>query len=214
YYWRWDPKFISAVDIADAGPIEAAAAKLTLPTLSIHGGGSEIVRAEAVARLRDLLPTAEFVEIEGAGHLVASDSIDAFNAALIEFLERRVPREPISFEAGADSRTLRDALGCFGTGVIIACTLDGEGHPAGLTANSFTSVSLDPPLILFCVARTASTLDAFDAADCFSVNVLHIGQQPTSQRFAKRGEDRFEGTPWETWDTGVPIISGSLASIE
>jgi len=214
YHWRWDPRAVDAIDLGNLDYLEPAVRALSLPVLLMHGAQSPVVTNAAMTRLRELVPAAESVEIEGAGHFVAADRLEAFNAALIEFLERRLPRAPLSYESGSDARVLRDALGCFGTGVIIAATLDEAGQPVGLTANSFTSVSLDPPLVLFCLAATAGSLPAFDKAQAYSVNVLHIGQQPTSMRFAKRGEARFEVTPWEQWETGAPIISGSLASIE
>jgi flavin reductase (DIM6/NTAB) family NADH-FMN oxidoreductase RutF/pimeloyl-ACP methyl ester carboxylesterase len=214
YFWRWDPRFLDGFDIADNARMERAARSLKLPTLVVHGVQSEVITDDAIARFRELMPSAEFAEIEGAGHLVANERLDAFNAVLLEFLERRIPRAPLGFEEGSDPRILRDALGCFGTGVIIATTLDGQANPVGLTVNSFTSVSLDPPLILFCIDAKAASLSAFEQASNFAVNVLHIGQQPASARFAKRGELRFEVTPTEIWETGVPIISSSLASFE
>lgn len=115
---------------------------------------------------------------------------------------------------GADSRTLRDALGCFGTGVTVVSTLDRAGEPVGLTANSFTSVSLDPELLLVCLNRRASTLQHFEQGEAFAVNVLHIDQLDVARRFAASGEDRFADTEWETWSTGVPILTGSLANFE
>src|SRR5580704_2656070 len=76
----------------------------------------------------------------------------------------------------------------------------------GLTANSFTSVSLDPPLLLVCLARTSNSLPILEKRENFAVNVLHIGQQPTSTLFARKDEERFTLTPCENWETGVPII--------
>ena len=139
---------------------------------------------------------------------------EALEAALVDFLERRLPREPIHYRAGSDPRTLRDALGCFATGVTVVTTRDADGRPLGLTANSFTSVSLDPPLILFCLAKTSGSLERFAEAGHFAVNVLHIGQQPVSSLFARRAEDRFRDVAWETWDTDAPILTGCLASFE
>ena len=95
----------------------------------------------------------------------------------------------------------------------VVTTRDETGQPVGLTANSFSSVSLDPPLILFCLARSSTNVDRFRQAAHFAINVLHIGQQPTSGVFARSG-DRFQDVAWETWDTGVPILSGALASFE
>jgi flavin reductase (DIM6/NTAB) family NADH-FMN oxidoreductase RutF/pimeloyl-ACP methyl ester carboxylesterase len=213
FFWKWDPGFLT-FDASALDSLDRTAAALTLPTLVMHGAQSEIVTESEVARFRALMPAAEFVEVEDAGHFPAADRFEAFNAALLEFLERRVPRTPITFETGSDPRTLRDALGCFSTGVVIATTLDAEGQPQGLTANSFTSVSLDPPLVLFCLAKTARTLPAFAGSETFALNVLHIGQQPDSVRFAKRAEDRFVASAFETWETGAPILSGSLCAIE
>jgi flavin reductase (DIM6/NTAB) family NADH-FMN oxidoreductase RutF len=133
---------------------------------------------------------------------------------LLEFLERRQPREAMEFKAGSDPRTLRDAMGCFATGITIVTALDPAGTPVGLTANSFTSVSLDPPLLLVCIANTAGTAPVLRDAAHFGVNVLQIGQQPASNRFAARGEDRFANQPWAPGQTGVPLLGGSLVSFE
>lgn len=142
------------------------------------------------------------------------DPVEAENAALLGFLERQAPREAMVYQAGSDPRTLRDALGCFATGVTVVTTLDEAGQPVGLTANSFSSVSLDPPLILFCLARSSTNVERFRQAEHFAINVLHIGQQPTSGVFARSQADRFQDVAWETWDTGAPILSGALASFE
>jgi len=142
------------------------------------------------------------------------DPVEAFDTALVGFLEKNAPREAVVYHSGSDARTLRDALGCFATGVTVVTTRDGAGSPIGLTANSFSAVSLDPPLILFCLAKTSSNLARFRAAEHFAINVLHIGQQPTSGVFARSTEDRFQDVAWESWDTGAPILSGSLASFE
>ena len=75
-------------------------------------------------------------------------------------------------------------------------------------------MSLDPPLILFCLARSSTNVDRFRRAEHFAINVLHIGQQPTSGVFARSQADRFQDVAWETWDTGAPILSGALASFE
>ncbi len=211
----WDPRMLAGIDVEQVVPrLMQAAARVTVPTLIVRGSESALSTTDAVEELAHSIAGAEVTEIEGASHLVASDRGDALNAVLLDFLERRVPREAPEYRAGSDPRTLRDALGCFGTGVTVVTTLDAQGGPVGLTANSFTSVSLDPPLLLVCLARTAGSLPAFEAHANFGVNVLHIGQQLTSGRFAGRGEDRFAATPWEAWETGIPILRSSLASFE
>lgn len=113
-----------------------------------------------------------------------------------------------------DARALRDAFGCFTTGVTIVTTCTADGAPAGFTANSFASVSLDPPLVLMCVDLGANSLSALDASGVFVVNVLHAGQQETARRFAMRDADKFEATAYETWETGAPVLSGSMANFE
>jgi len=118
------------------------------------------------------------------------------------------------YRSGSDERTLRDALGSFATGVTVVTCVDGEGRPFGLTVNSFTSVSLDPPLLLVCISRRARCRTALAEATHFAVNVLQTGQQPASIRFSTRDEDRFGATPWSTGETGAPLLMDSLAVFE
>lgn len=197
---------------AAAQRIITAAPGLRLPVLFVMGEGSQTAD-NPCQQFAALLPESEFVEIGEAVRVVA-DAPEEFNGVLIDFLERRVPRVNPEFRAGSDARTLRDALGLFATGVTIVTTYDADGKPVGLTANSFTSVSLDPPLLLVCIANGARCLPCFEANDRFAVNVLQIGQQPASDRFARRGEDRFAETPWEKGEFGSPVLTGSLTSFE
>ena len=118
------------------------------------------------------------------------------------------------YRSGHDPRTLRDALGCFATGVTVVTCLNGEGHPAGLTVNSFTSVSLDPPLLLVCIAREAASAAALTSAANFAVNVLQTGQQPASIRFSTRAEDRFGVNDWTRGEFGAPVLEESLSVFE
>ena len=118
------------------------------------------------------------------------------------------------YRSGHDPRTLRDALGCFATGVTVVTCLGGDGKPAGLTVNSFTSVSLDPPLLLVCLHKMAASATALTQASHFAVNVLQTGQQPASIRFSTRDEDRFGGTPWSCGEAGAPILEESLGVFE
>jgi len=110
-----------------------------------------------------------------------------------------------------DARHLRDAFGTFATGVTIITARGIDGVRVGLTANSMTSVSLDPPLLLFCPARTASALPTLRATGRFAVNVLAAGQATVADRFARRGVDRFAGATWHDRD-GLPMLDGALAS--
>ncbi|MBY9067613.1 flavin reductase family protein [Hyphomonas sp. WL0036] len=193
--------------------LAAMAAQGGIPVLIATGATREQTSSVGPSELPDS-SSVEAVEIGSEQPLSLSDRIDTFSAVLVDFLERRLPRTTPEYRLGSDARTLRDALGCFATGVTILTTLDASGAPVGLTANSFTSVSLDPPLLLACISATASSAVSFEGAAHFAVNVLHIGQQPASQRFARRGEDRFGETAWEPGLHGTPIISGSLATFE
>jgi flavin reductase (DIM6/NTAB) family NADH-FMN oxidoreductase RutF len=112
------------------------------------------------------------------------------------------------------SEEFRRACGRFATGVTIATVLDAQGLPHGLTVNSFTSVSLDPPLISICLGHAVTVIDAFRESKYFGINVLLDEQQALSDRFARKGEDRFNGVEWYRGETGAPLLPGVLAAIE
>ena len=114
----------------------------------------------------------------------------------------------------ADGRALRDAFGCFTTGVTVVTTCAPDGRQVGFTVNAFSSVSLDPPLALVCVGLNASSLPFLEQAGKFSVNVLHADQEGMARRFTVKSADRFEGLECETWDQGVPILPGCMANFE
>jgi len=114
-----------------------------------------------------------------------------------------------------DSRAFRNALGCFATGITVVTTLCPDGHRVGVTVNSFSSVSLDPPLVLFSLGRASQAYDFFVQGKAFAVNILAEDQKTLSDRFSRRDlQERWEGVGVELWDTGVPILSGCLANIE
>ena len=216
YEWRGDPRVLAASNLPDMEErLTAAASRIAAPVTLIRGSLNETVSNEVMEKLKALIPGSEVVEIDGAGHYAASDREDDFNAILIDFLERQAPRAPLTFIAGSEARILRDALGCFATGVTIVTTMNADNEPIGLTANSFTSVSLDPPLILFSLAKTSANLETFEKAGKFAVNVNHIGQQPAAGKFASRGVARFDGVDWALREAGgSPILAGSLASFD
>jgi flavin reductase (DIM6/NTAB) family NADH-FMN oxidoreductase RutF len=105
-----------------------------------------------------------------------------------------------------DSKEFRNALGQFATGVTVITTLDKDGNKAGMTANSFSSVSLDPMLVLWSLAKTAKTFDAFNEAERFAIHVLNSEQQAISNQFASRCDDRFEGINHTAGHGGVPVL--------
>jgi flavin reductase (DIM6/NTAB) family NADH-FMN oxidoreductase RutF len=121
---------------------------------------------------------------------------------------------PAEYRTGCDPRTLRDALGCFATGVTVVTCLDDAGKPVGLTVNSFTSVSLEPPLLLVCIDKKAASAEAMLSARNFAVNVLQTGQQPASIRFSTRHEDRFGPNDWSPGELGAPVLKQSVGVFE
>ena len=110
-----------------------------------------------------------------------------------------------------DPRALRDAFGAFTTGVTVVTTVDDDGEPSGFTANSFTSVSLDPPLVLVCIDRLASRYDTFSASTRFAVNVLSESQRELSKTFAMPSENRFAGVRWSKGPNGSPVLEDVAA---
>jgi flavin reductase (DIM6/NTAB) family NADH-FMN oxidoreductase RutF len=113
-----------------------------------------------------------------------------------------------------DSAAFRQACGKFATGITIVTVMGPDGLPHGMTVNSFTSVSLEPPLVLVCIDRKAAILPKLQAARYFGINVLAEEQQALSTQFARRGTDRFESVPWFAGELGVPLLDGALAHYE
>jgi flavin reductase (DIM6/NTAB) family NADH-FMN oxidoreductase RutF len=113
-----------------------------------------------------------------------------------------------------DARRFRSILGHFATGVVAITAIDPEtGRPTGLAANSFTSVSLDPALVSFCVAHTSTTWPRLRTAERHCVNILSAPQRDVCLQFASRGE-KFAGLEWTESPSGEPVIDGALAWLE
>ncbi|MEJ5059347.1 MULTISPECIES: flavin reductase [unclassified Pseudomonas] len=110
-----------------------------------------------------------------------------------------------------DGRALRDAFGSFATGVTIVTTAGSGGVDIGLTANSFSSVSLDPPMVLWSLARTSLNMDAFRNSGHFAVHILSADQEALSGRFASKGIDRFEGLALDRGPDGIPMLPDCMA---
>ena len=205
----FDPLLADAMPLAGVGArVKAAADKLALPVMLIRADDAGVAPHGMAASDIDV------VAIAGNALIAGSEGSELLNGLLLDFLERRFPLAPPEYREGSDARTFRDALGCFATGITIVTAMAPDGKPIGLTANSFTSVSLDPPLLLVCIANSAGSAAVLEQAERFAVNVLQIGQQPTSNRFAGRGEDRFAATPWVVGEFATPVLTGSLASFE
>jgi flavin reductase (DIM6/NTAB) family NADH-FMN oxidoreductase RutF len=119
--------------------------------------------------------------------------------------------------SGFTSKEFRSAVGSFATGVTVVTTR-GEEHAYGMTANAFSSVSLDPPLVLVCVISPSEGSDHIKRNNCFAVNVLHAEQEPISRYFASRdrprGRDAFREVPHRIAASGSPILDGAIGYLD
>jgi flavin reductase (DIM6/NTAB) family NADH-FMN oxidoreductase RutF len=113
-----------------------------------------------------------------------------------------------------DVNDFRRACGLWGTGVSIVTTCDAEGRPFGLTMNAVSSLSLAPPMLLVCVDRGSDTLAPMTQSRVFCVNVLAREQEALSNRFAKKGQDKFSDVAFTPGSTGAPVLAGTLVSFE
>jgi 4-hydroxyphenylacetate 3-hydroxylase, reductase component len=117
-------------------------------------------------------------------------------------------------DAEFDARALRNALGHYTTGVTIVTTRTPDGGHTGVTVNSFTSVSLDPPLVLFCLATRSSLLSAFEQAGHFAINVLAKDQQALSNRFARPSSNTWTDVKYRIGSEGCALLAGTLGAFE
>jgi flavin reductase (DIM6/NTAB) family NADH-FMN oxidoreductase RutF len=113
-----------------------------------------------------------------------------------------------------DSREIRNIMGHFATGVTIVTTRDSAGSPFGLTVNSFTSLSLNPPLVVVCIDKAAQCYSCFEESKVFAVNVLSEDQEELSSRFATKGIEKFGEIKWHRGENNVPLLDGSIGTIE
>jgi flavin reductase (DIM6/NTAB) family NADH-FMN oxidoreductase RutF len=113
-----------------------------------------------------------------------------------------------------DSREFRDALGQFATGVCVVTASPEGWEPFGMTVNSFASVSLDPPLVLWSLQNDSEMFDAFDKTSRFGVNILRADQQDLSNQYAKKGDHSLTAEHFEMGDSGTPVMPASLVSME
>jgi flavin reductase (DIM6/NTAB) family NADH-FMN oxidoreductase RutF len=113
-----------------------------------------------------------------------------------------------------DPRDFRNALGTFATGVTIITAVAPDGRPYGLTCNSFASVSLNPPLVLWSLGLYSSSLGAFQNASHFAVNVLGVSQQELANKFAKSSDDKFAGVAWTPGLGKAPLLADCVANFQ
>ena len=113
-----------------------------------------------------------------------------------------------------DGREFRDALGCFATGVCVITANPQDGQPFGLTVNSFASVSLDPPLVLWSLQNNSEMFDAFEKTQHWAVNILRSDQQDLSTQYAQKGDHKLDAEHFQMAPSGMPILPQTLVSFE
>ncbi|HYW55578.1 MAG TPA: flavin reductase family protein [Polaromonas sp.] len=111
-------------------------------------------------------------------------------------------------------REFRAALGMFATGVTIVTTRDPSGELVGLTANSFNSVSLEPPLVLWSLAQAAGSMPALSTGSHYAINILAADQKELAERFSARRDGRWVGVEWTEGKSGSPLLTGAAATFE
>ncbi|MDE3177864.1 MAG: alpha/beta fold hydrolase [Pseudomonadota bacterium] len=179
----------------------ARLAELAVPALFLTGAEDPNSTPAMSAAMARLAPQGRLVVMPGMRHMMALTHADAVNRELRGFLASLESR-PAPF----DPRAFRKALGGFLTGVTVVATVQPDGTPRGFTANSFTSVSLDPPLVLVCIAKTAASCPIFSAAEGFSVNILAEHQADVSGLFASKSPDKFGAVAWRRGPAGNPVL--------
>lgn len=120
---------------------------------------------------------------------------------------------PVSAPA-LDVAAFRNALGRFATGITVVTAAAPDGTPVGLTVNSFNSLSLEPPLVLWSLGNQSAYRTVFEQASHYAIHILTADQEELSQRFAMRQEDRFAGLDWQPGPGGAPLLSGCCATFE
>ncbi|MDW3094636.1 MAG: flavin reductase family protein [Gammaproteobacteria bacterium] len=113
-----------------------------------------------------------------------------------------------------DNQVFKKAMSRFPSGVVIVTTISSSGKKHGFTASAFSSLSLDPPLILVCLANTADCFEPFVTCDKFAVNVIGHQQHELAFKFATKGVDKFDGGEFDDGKSGLPIISNSIFTLE
>ncbi|ACL38083.1 flavin reductase domain protein FMN-binding [Pseudarthrobacter chlorophenolicus A6] len=180
--------------------------------------------------LRGVPPTGRVVETRGSNALTLRDGRIAHEQVTWDAVELLahvgIPSLSSAFEDETPEVVVDNLSGNlpldimkgfnrqFITGVTVVTTVDEEGTPRGLAANSYASISLDPPLVLVCVQKTSSTYPALFQSSHFGINILSNNQLGTVQTFASKTPDKFADLEWHTGPNGVPLIDGSAASLE
>lgn len=121
-----------------------------------------------------------------------------------------IPDDP---ESAARARRFRDVLGLFASGVTVVTSIS-DGSPVGMTCQSFSSVSLEPPLVMFCPAKTSRAWPLMQRAGFFCVNILAADQADVSNAMATKGTDKYDGISWRPATTGAPLLDGVVGYVD
>jgi crotonobetainyl-CoA:carnitine CoA-transferase CaiB-like acyl-CoA transferase len=180
------------------------------------------IRVDPHVKSRGMLLEIPHAEQEKKPWVVAGNPLKFSNAAtpvpaspphLGEHTDHFRSEMPVTSVSDLDRRALRNVFGSFATGVTVVTTRQKDGTPRGFTANSFTSVSLDPPLVLVCVAKSAFSCAAFCEAPHFAVNILSEDQKALSGLFASQASDKFDQASWQPGAANTPLLDGALANL-
>ncbi|WP_170479890.1 alpha/beta fold hydrolase [Ruegeria arenilitoris] len=178
--------------------------RLTVPALFATGELDPNSTPAMSAAMAKAAPLGTYVSLDGERHVMTFDAPDRVNNVLREFWkDQQMPQ--------FDPREFRRALGTFVTGVTVVTTESETGEKRGFTANSFTSVSLDPPLVLVCLSKTSSSLEIFEQATSYVINVLTEDQKHISNQFASKVPDKFLGIETRRETTASPVIADTAA---
>ncbi|MBM2712888.1 alpha/beta fold hydrolase [Mesorhizobium caraganae] len=187
-------------------------AELAAPALFITGSEDRNSTPAMSAAMARLAPRGQCLVLSGERHMMTIASPEKVTQHITAFLDAEKDASAKTETAPAfDPGEFRRALGSFLTGVTIVTTIGAEGEPRGFTANSFTSVSLEPPLVLVCIAKKALGHSAFSTSKGFAINILSESQKAESGIFASKAADKFAAVAWKSGQTGNPLIDGSLA---
>ena len=187
------------------GPLNTMADIASDPHVSARGMLAQVVGPDRTGRPWTVAANPLRFGAHPQGGLAPPPALGADNALLTE-AQAQTPADTET------RRNLRDAFGRFATGVTVVTTRQPDGIPRGFTANSFTSVSLDPPLLLICVGKAALSCETFAKADHFTVNILSDAQKDVSGLFASQSAEKFDIAKWRPDIHGMPVIDDALAS--
>jgi flavin reductase (DIM6/NTAB) family NADH-FMN oxidoreductase RutF/pimeloyl-ACP methyl ester carboxylesterase len=192
-------------------------ANLAMPALFMTGSDDKNSSPAMSAAMARLAPHGRCLILDGERHMMAIASPEKVVRHIAAFLEGDHATKTsgkAEMDSAFDTGEFRRALGSFLTGVTIVTTIGPDGEPRGFTANSFTSVSLDPPLVLVCISKQANGHPVFATSKAFAVNVLSEGQKAASGVFASKAADKFAAVEWRPGMTGSPVIDESVATFD